>query len=125
IDHPDGLYDPRNYFRTLQERVGGLPAEASDSAELPLYLVVEKILASDERLRSDWPVHGTTGYEFANLVNRLLTSPEGMGALEETYSSFIGRGDSYDEILRRSKILIMQTSLASELNVLTSELERL
>ena len=37
--------------------------------EIPVYLVVEKILAHHEHLPPEWPVHGTTGYDFANLVN--------------------------------------------------------
>jgi (1->4)-alpha-D-glucan 1-alpha-D-glucosylmutase len=123
IDHPDGLYDPRGYFRTLQERVGGRAVTATE--DLPLYLVAEKILAGDESLRDDWPVHGTTGYEFANLVNRFLVRTEGLAELDAAYTAFVGRPVTYDEILHRSKSLIMQTSLASELNVLTAELDRL
>src|SRR5690606_38984980 len=126
IDHPDGLYDPRGYFLTLQQRVGVLPADTeSGSGNLPLYILAEKILAGGETLRSDWPIHGTTGYEFADLVNRFLVHPEGLAALDAAYHGFIGRHASYEEILHRSKTLIMQTSLASELNVLTAELDRL
>ncbi|MEX2495610.1 MAG: malto-oligosyltrehalose synthase, partial [Woeseia sp.] len=125
IDHPDGLYDPRAYFRALQERSGLQPDEADASAELPLYLVAEKILAGGETLRDDWPIHGTTGYEFANLVNRFLVRPEGLAELEFIYADFIGRTSSYQEILHRSKSLIMRTSLASELNVLVAELDRM
>ncbi len=123
VDHPDGLYDPRGYFRTVQERVGGGAVAAG--ADLPLYLVAEKILAAGETLRDDWPIHGTTGYEFANLVNRLLVRSDGLPELDAAYTAFIGRPVTYDEILHRSKSLIMQTSLASELNVLTAELDRL
>ena len=126
IDHPDGLYDPRKYFRAVQERAGAPPAEEGGEAkELPLYLVAEKILAGTEALRDDWPIHGTTGYEFANLVNRYFVSPNGLDELQATYTDFIGRSDTYEEILHRCKTLIMQTSLASELNVLSAELDRL
>ena len=53
IDHVDGLFDPKSYLTALRERV-----------ERPFYLVVEKILAPHERLRADWPVEGTTGYDY-------------------------------------------------------------
>ena len=56
IDHPDGLSDPEQYFERLQTL-----------AERP-WVVVEKILADHEALPDDWPVHGTTGYRFANLL---------------------------------------------------------
>jgi (1->4)-alpha-D-glucan 1-alpha-D-glucosylmutase len=62
IDHVDGLYDPRAYLEQLQQRTAELlHTEAKDR---PLYLLVEKILGPGERLRQDWPIHGTTGYEF-------------------------------------------------------------
>src|SRR5690606_8054200 len=76
IDHPDGLYDPQQYFERLQAHfqtpMAGETVE--DEAGLqepskPVYLLAEKILASHEHLPSAWPIHGTTGYEFANLVN--------------------------------------------------------
>ncbi|HZD52750.1 MAG TPA: malto-oligosyltrehalose synthase, partial [Woeseiaceae bacterium] len=126
IDHPDGLYDPRGYFRAVQERAGGAAVpNATKPAELRLYMIAEKILAARERLRRDWPIHGTTGYEFANVVSRFLVRSDGLRELDDVYTRFIGRSVSYGEILHRSKSLIMQTSLASELNVLTAELNRL
>src|SRR5690606_2375015 len=60
IDHPDGLYDPGEYFRHLQQAVGGKFYTLGEP--LPLYLVIEKILADHERLPDDWPIHGATGY---------------------------------------------------------------
>lgn len=125
IDHPDGLYDPRGYFTALQQHAGLEPSGANVDKELPLYVLAEKILASDENLRDDWPVHGTTGYEFADLMNRFFVRPDGLQALEEVYADFLGRPAFYEEVLHAAKRLIMQTSLASELNVLAAELDRL
>ncbi|MGM9458276.1 hypothetical protein, partial [Lacticaseibacillus rhamnosus] len=51
IDHPDGLYDPRDYLRRLADRTGGS------------WVVVEKILEGAEQLPDDWPCAGTTGYD--------------------------------------------------------------
>ena len=65
-DHIDGLLDPKGYLLRLREQ-----------APRSFYLVVEKILARHEVLREDWPIEGTTGYEFPNLVLGLLVDPLG------------------------------------------------
>lgn len=130
IDHPDGLYDPHGYFSALQQRF----AAAGESMSAPtltaasaraLYVVVEKILANHERLPQDWPVHGTTGYEFGNLVNGLFVDAASEADLDHAYATFVHRKVSFDELLYRSKKLIMQVSLASELNVLANQLQRI
>src|SRR5262249_53656324 len=47
IDHPDGLFDPAQYFRRLQSRISGATDSdfgvAGEKRNLPIYLVVEKI----------------------------------------------------------------------------------
>jgi len=65
VDHVDGLRDPAEYLRRLRDR-------ARDA-----YIVVEKILAAGEELPADFPVQGTTGYEFANDVTALFVDPAG------------------------------------------------
>ena len=76
IDHPDGLYDPAQYFQRLQDRIAAPPVRRACAEQhgraLPIYLVVEKIAAGHERVPESWPVHGTTGYRFANVVNGLF-----------------------------------------------------
>ena len=74
IDHRDGLADPAAYFRRLQQRFAELSGSVADGTAVPrpLYVVTEKITAPHERLPTDWAVHGTTGYRFANVVNGLL-----------------------------------------------------
>ncbi len=51
---------------------------------------VEKILAPHERLRVDWPVEGTTGYDYINLSLGLLVDASAEAALSETYRGFAG-----------------------------------
>jgi (1->4)-alpha-D-glucan 1-alpha-D-glucosylmutase len=127
IDHPDGLYDPRGYFERLQgavrERTGAAPNESPDA--LPLYLVVEKILAEHERLPDDWPVHGTTGYHFANQVNGLFVDTAAQRRMGRIYADFVRAPDAFDELVYQCKRLIMRTSLASELGVLATRLARI
>jgi (1->4)-alpha-D-glucan 1-alpha-D-glucosylmutase len=124
IDHPDGLYDPAAYYERLQSFVtvvagGGAPTSRA------LYVVVEKILASHEHLRSDWPVHGTTGYDFVNLVNGLFIDPAAEETLDRMYARFIRRHVDFDQLLADRKRLIMRFALSSELNVLANYLNRL
>ncbi len=89
IDHPDGLYLPERIFREIAASVArtalGISLPADGRA---IYLVVEKILTGHERLPNDWPVHGTTGYEFARIVNNLLCDASAEQAMTKTYPAF-------------------------------------
>ena len=137
IDHPDGLYDPVQYFQRLQTHIMALEAmlvaanvdsgEADKSAEnaRQLYIVVEKILAAHERLPANWPVSGTTGYDFANQCNGLFVNPAMEEKMERAYIAFTGARIDYDELLYASKKLIMKTAMAGELNVLAHQLSRI
>ncbi|MGH7076916.1 MAG: malto-oligosyltrehalose synthase [Acetobacteraceae bacterium] len=113
IDHIDGLLDPKAYL----ERLRG-------SGGKDFYLVVEKILARHEALPEGWPVDGTTGYDFTNLVFSLLIDPAGEGALSRAYVTFTGEAQSWAKIVQESKIRIMENEMASELNGLAREAAR-
>jgi (1->4)-alpha-D-glucan 1-alpha-D-glucosylmutase len=62
IDHIDGLLDPQGYLDSL--RVEVTQRRPAVGEHFPI--LVEKILSPGERLREQWPVEGTTGYEFLN-----------------------------------------------------------
>ncbi len=121
IDHPDGLYDPAGYLRRLQRETARALNE-TETTEQAIYLVVEKILAHHERLPEDWPVAGTTGYDFTNPINGLFVDQAGEGRLDLAYRRFLGRRLDFEELLYGCKRLIMRDSLASELNVLSRRL---
>lgn len=121
IDHPDGLYDPAGYLRRLQREAARAKSEEGQQT----YVVVEKILASHEHLPEDWPVAGTTGYDFLNQLNGLFVDPAGERGIERAYRRFLGRGMDFEELLVGCKRLIMRSSLASELNVLSRRLLRI
>ena len=106
VDHIDGLRRPDEYLRNLR-------AAAPD-----VYVVVEKILERDERL-PDWPVEGTTGYDFLNRVSGLFVDPDGAGALTSVYETFTGDVAELDEQRRDKKLAIADTELASDLERLT------
>ena len=117
LDHVDGLFDPKQYFSRLQEHCC--------SGDGPLYVVVEKILSTGESLRRDWAVHGTTGYEFLNDVAGLFVDPASAAELHKLYVRFTGRSRRFADLVYESKKLIVTTSMASELNVLAHELNRI
>jgi malto-oligosyltrehalose synthase len=118
IDHPDGLYDPAQYFQKLQ-------AKAREATDRDLYLLVEKITASFERLPTSWAVHGTTGYNFVNVVNGLFVESRAKSRLDRVYRSFIGDYLEWPDTAYDSKVLVLRTSLAAELNVLANQLARI
>jgi malto-oligosyltrehalose synthase len=120
VDHPDGLYDPKQYFERVQ---GGDTREKS--APKSCYLVAEKILTGDEQLPKDWPIHGTTGYKFSNLVNGLFVDPQSERRLDRIYRAFIGQHANFKEIVYECKKLVMDQLLNSELNVLANHLSRI
>jgi (1->4)-alpha-D-glucan 1-alpha-D-glucosylmutase len=121
IDHVDGLFDPGDYLRRLQERARELRPDLF--ADRPLFLVVEKILGLDEEL-PDWPIEGTTGYDFLVMVNGLFVEAQNGRAVDSVYQQFTRLRVPYREIAYRGKQLILRVSMASELNVLAHRLNR-
>jgi (1->4)-alpha-D-glucan 1-alpha-D-glucosylmutase len=154
IDHPDGLYAPTAYFRTLQEAFlveqaralwqvdgGGereldeiLPelrarvAEAHRAGTLParpFYVVVEKILEGRERMPASWCVDGTTGYDFLGCVNGLYVDGAARLAFDDLYARFTGAPHDFRRLVYEKKKMLMASSMASELNVLAHRLNRI
>jgi (1->4)-alpha-D-glucan 1-alpha-D-glucosylmutase len=123
IDHIDGLANPREYLHRLQTHAGA--ALGDPDGTQPIYLIVEKILGPGEKLRSDWPVHGTTGYEFANQVTEVQVDRAAEKKFTEAYNRFVGRQLGFHELVYRCKKLVTQSSMASEVNVLGHLLSRL
>ena len=122
VDHIDGLRDPLAYLRRLQERITNAesPTKAAHG-----YVLVEKILARSESLPSDWPVSGTTGYDFLNYVNGIFVHPQGAKHIENIYSDFIGKTLKFEDVLFEKKHLVMNTLLAVEMRSLGRQLGEL
>jgi (1->4)-alpha-D-glucan 1-alpha-D-glucosylmutase len=118
IDHVDGLFDPGDYLHRLQSRARPAFEEGR------LYLIVEKILSRDEPLPPDWPIAGTTGYDFLVNVNGLFVDGRNERAMTSVYEQFSRLRDPYREIVYRGKALVLTLSMASELNVLANQLNR-
>ncbi|MGW7330386.1 malto-oligosyltrehalose synthase [Streptomyces sp. NPDC054840] len=106
IDHVDGLADPEEYLRRLR-------AAAGDGC----WVVVEKILAREERLPSAWPVAGTTGYDALHRVDGVFTDPEGAAELAARYAETTGL-PHWPEAARASAREVLTGDLAAELGTL-------
>jgi (1->4)-alpha-D-glucan 1-alpha-D-glucosylmutase len=113
IDHVDGLFDPRGYLERLRARGGA-----------EFYLVVEKILGRHESLRNEWPVQGTTGYEFCNQVTELLVNRSAEETLTTFYREFTGETQEFPAIVRQCKIKILENEMGSELEALARDAVR-
>jgi (1->4)-alpha-D-glucan 1-alpha-D-glucosylmutase len=114
VDHPDGLFDPAAYFERLQQL-----------SPAPLYVAAEKILSFGESLSPDWPVAGTTGYDFLNLTSGLFVDPRHVTTLRRAYARLTGQTRSFDDVAYEARQTVMQTTMAAELNVLAHALNRL
>jgi (1->4)-alpha-D-glucan 1-alpha-D-glucosylmutase len=129
IDHPDGLYDPVQYFERLQRACGaaatGVNEEDVSPHHRPFFIVAEKVIVGDEKPRRNWAVHGTTGYGFLNELNALYVDPAAESAFRELYRRFSGVEASFDDLIYRCKRLILRVSMSSELNVLARRLDRI
>ncbi|MGD9896338.1 MAG: malto-oligosyltrehalose synthase [Candidatus Methylacidiphilaceae bacterium] len=105
VDHIDGLYRPRAYLDSLR-------------AALPnTYTVVEKILRfGREDLPKDWPVEGTTGYDFLAMTTQLFCPKKNAGAFTRCYEDFTRLEQSYGRLLREKKRFVIGRRLAGDLD---------
>lgn len=151
IDHPDGLADPEGYFERVQETLfvraslRRLDREATVEERQALEarlrerfraegsggpldrrfpVVVEKILSRGEELPEHWRIDGTVGYEYLNALNGLFVDPEGQQAISDAYVAFTGDDEPWSEVEHEAKRLICRASLASEINMLARQLNR-
>ena len=116
IDHIDGLNDPFQYLSRLQQCI--VP-QIEEAGILPrFYVVVEKILTHDEVLPPEWPVFGTTGYDFANMVNALFVDSKGTKALDEIYSRFTGSKAVFDNVVYEKKKQVIEELFPGEVRAL-------
>jgi (1->4)-alpha-D-glucan 1-alpha-D-glucosylmutase len=117
IDHIDGLWDPLQYLERLQALA------PPDDEGRPLYLLVEKIIEGDERLPVNWPVHGTTGYEFPAQMAALLTDRRNEARFTRLFAGFSGDTRSIDDVVYESKRLILEEMFANAVNNLAYQLD--
>ena len=125
IDHPDGLYLPQEYFEKLQRRCAEALGMALPQDGRSVYMIVEKILTGGERLRKDWPVHGTTGYDFTNYVTQLLVDSSAETEITKIFHRFLGHSLHFGHLAYAKKLLVMRLALANDVDVLGNMVDRL
>jgi (1->4)-alpha-D-glucan 1-alpha-D-glucosylmutase len=145
VDHPDGLYNPVEYFHRLQracfaaqhrvrttdpgntrsseEQVREFAARydeavMADPSYHPFYIVGEKILTKSERMPEDWPIFSTTGYVFVNSVNGIFVDGDHAKTFDAIYEKFIKARVSVQDVIYEKKKLVMLVSMSSEVNTL-------
>jgi len=107
IDHVDGLADPRGYLQRLRQQAG-----------TDCYITVEKILGKGEHLPTDWPISGTTGYEFIASLSEVLVDDERIDALRQAYDEVMGQPVDMRAELRAARLLMVERNFESEFNTL-------
>src|SRR5690606_17529704 len=106
-DHPDGLREPTEYLRRLRSAAPGA------------WIVVEKILAADEELPSQWPVNGSTGYDFMADVTALLVDPAGEAPLTDLWHDVSDSTETWEAVAQTAKLDVVRDVLAGDVNRLT------
>jgi (1->4)-alpha-D-glucan 1-alpha-D-glucosylmutase len=107
IDHIDGLRDPAASASRLRSKAPGA------------WLVAEKILATGELVPEEWPIDGTTGYEFGALLTSLLVHPPGLADLTDGYRDYTGDRNDFMTHSRSARREMLQHLLRAELDRLT------
>ncbi|MEX1106538.1 MAG: malto-oligosyltrehalose synthase [Ilumatobacteraceae bacterium] len=110
VDHLDGLADPTDYT----ERLRAIAPHA--------WIVVDKILVGDEELIDDWPVHGTTGYETAALIDRLWVDADAEGSMTEAMTAYTGETDDWSTVRRSAKQQVVDEIVVGEVRRLAADL---
>jgi (1->4)-alpha-D-glucan 1-alpha-D-glucosylmutase len=109
VDHVDGLADPKGYLEQLRHHAGP-----------ECYITVEKILGEGEHLPSDWPISGTTGYEFIASLSDALVDSENTEALFNLYEAVLDRSVDMESELRKAKLLMVDRNFEGEFSRLLS-----
>jgi (1->4)-alpha-D-glucan 1-alpha-D-glucosylmutase len=107
VDHVDGLADPKGYLERLRQEAGP-----------ECYITVEKILGEGEQLPADWPVSGTTGYEFIAALSEALVDGSKMSELRQAYDQLVGKPVDMQAELRSAKLLMADRNFEGEFTTL-------
>ncbi|MBD3882195.1 malto-oligosyltrehalose synthase [Phormidium tenue FACHB-886] len=113
VDHIDGLYDPAQYLNRLREH------------DSEIYITVEKILEPHEDLPLNWPIQGTTGYDFMSKVNCLFCQQSSEAEFDSIYYQFIGKATPCDRVIDETKRLIIGKYLAGDIDNLAHLLKQI
>jgi (1->4)-alpha-D-glucan 1-alpha-D-glucosylmutase len=126
VDHIDGLADPQGYCQYLRQSLDALrQARPADVSHDEPYIIVEKILAADEGLSSQWGIDGTTGYDFMSEVGALLHSAAGEGELTTYWQGISGDTRAFYRIVHDVRRRLITQNFAGEFDALVRVLHRI
>ena len=114
VDHIDGLADPLAYLRRLRTLAGD-----------ETFIIVEKILAADEAIPGEWPVQGTTGYDFLTALSNVFVDPDGVEAVRAHARRTLGLPPTFRDAAYESKRLVLDRLFPAETRSLAAHLARL
>jgi (1->4)-alpha-D-glucan 1-alpha-D-glucosylmutase len=103
IDHIDGLKDPAQYVKNLRKLFGE-----------NCYIIAEKILEVKEIMPLDWPLQGTSGYEFLAYVSQLFTDKNGARQLLEFYRTLVPELPAYSQLVVKNKKMMLENYMGGE-----------
>lgn len=112
IDHIDGLLQPGRYLRRLQQAI------TERTGSQGFYVIVEKILAQNERLPTEWASEGTTGYDFMNSANALFVPYKGYARLKRTFEELTVYSYSWLQARERNNRYVIDHLFDSEFDSL-------
>ncbi len=117
-------------WKPIEDQLGKLYDEElardpQSPLRLVLYTVAEKILTRGEKLPENWPVDGTTGYNFLNRLNGIFVDSSHAKAFDDLYARYVHKRMNFQDLTYETKKLIMLTSMSSEINVLGHKLNRI
>lgn len=147
VDHPDGLYLPYDYFVQLQtnylkarflkeanidpsstgyydalEIFDSIIQQIDHSQLDSLFVIIEKILSEDEQIPKTWPISGTVGYEYLNLINDLFLDTTHEQDIIQLYWDIIGQVIPYKDLVYENKYKIINMNMWSEVSELSHRL---
>ncbi|MFS3135908.1 malto-oligosyltrehalose synthase [Gluconacetobacter sacchari] len=125
IDHIDGLTAPRAYTTRLHRALCHAAARRPPDVPPGAHLYVEKILAAEETLPADWPVDGTTGYDFLEQANLVLHDQRGADVLDDLWVWGAGGATSFREQEQAARQDVLDGTLAADLARLVHALAHL
>jgi (1->4)-alpha-D-glucan 1-alpha-D-glucosylmutase len=154
FDHPDGLWNPEQYFEDVQrafvkeavrrrlkpesedvwqELQPALDNAIGDALEIiseadrnwPVWVIGEKILEHGEVLPPTWQIAGTVGYEFAQAVTGLYVDAESKKTFDAVYGRYTGDKIRFPDLVYDMKMQMLREGFPSEMNVLTNILNRI
>ena len=120
VDHVDGLARPAEYCTRLRARLDTLRRERPEGLRDQAPFFIEKILQKNEILPLEWPVTGTTGYDFLEQVDLALHDPRGEAPLTELWSAY-GPAD-FETVEHGARHEKLDTSFVGDFEALTARL---